>query len=152
MEQICKTTSVCSARCGVCIEAGPSPSQSSSEPQMSAWLRNVPAFSLLTLLCFHCLLRPAEARQLRWCDVETFNESLSTFHEGVYGLVNIREPKTRRMAGHAAQQHVLLECPGICQVADDQGVHCCTALRLLPTRTPSRRVASMMHVPFASSL
>ena len=26
--------------------------------------------------------------------------------------------KTRRMAGHAAQQHVLLECPGICQLVD----------------------------------
>ena len=46
----------------------------------------------------HFSLRPAEARQLRRCDV-----------------VHIREPKTRRMTGHATQQHVLLECSGICQ-------------------------------------
>ena len=43
----------------------------------SAWLHNVPELSLSTLLSFHSLLRPAEARQLRWCDVETFDRSLS---------------------------------------------------------------------------
>ena len=36
----------------------------------------------------------------------------------IYGIVHIREPKTRRMAGHAAQQHVLVECPGICQLVN----------------------------------
>ena len=34
----------------------------------------------------------------------------------VYGIVHIKEPKTCRMTGHAAQQHVLLECPGVCQL------------------------------------
>ena len=73
----------------------------------SAWLHNVAEFSLLTLLPFHCLLRPAEARQLRWCDVESFDGSVSTRYEKVFGIVRIRDPKTRRMAGHAVQQHVL---------------------------------------------
>ena len=35
------------------------------------------SLSLLTLFSFHCLLRPAEARQLRWCDVKIFDGSLS---------------------------------------------------------------------------
>ena len=38
----------------------------------SAWLHNVPELSLFTLLSFHCLLRPADARQLQSCDVEFF--------------------------------------------------------------------------------
>ena len=42
--------------------------------------------------------------------------SPSTRHEKAYGIAHIREPKTRRVTGHAAQQHVLLECPGICQL------------------------------------
>ena len=43
---------------------------------VSAWLQNVPELSLLTLVSFHCLLRPAEARQLRWCDVEILVNTL----------------------------------------------------------------------------
>ena len=76
---------------------------------MSASLHNVPELSLLALLPFHCLLHPAEARQLRRCDVKIVDGSLSTRYEKVYGIVYIRETKTRRMAGHAAQQHVFLE-------------------------------------------
>ena len=30
-----------------------------------------------TLLSFHCLMRPAEARQLRWCDVSIFDGATS---------------------------------------------------------------------------
>ena len=40
---------------------------------MSAWLQNVPELFPLTLLSRHCLLRPAEARQLRWFDVQFFD-------------------------------------------------------------------------------
>ena len=83
---------------------------------VSACLQNVQELSLLALLSFHCLLRPAEARQLRWCDVQIFDGSLSTRHEKVYGIVHTKEPKTSRMTGHAAQQHVLLDCPGVCQL------------------------------------
>ena len=111
---------------------------------MSASLHNVPELSLLTLFSFHCLLRPAEVRQLRWCDVNIVDGSLSTRHEKVFGIVHIKEPKTRRMAGHAAQQHVLLECPGICQLVrtmkssipdhrldcSNLEIHCCSTPRL----------------------
>ena len=85
---------------------------------MCAWLHNVQELSLVTVLSFHCLLRLTEARQLRWCDVKFFDGSLSTRYGKLYGIVIISEPKTRRMAGHAAQQHVLLECPGICQLVN----------------------------------
>ena len=74
---------------------------------MFAWLHSVPEVSLLTLLSFYCFLRPAEARQLRWREVKLFDGSRSTRDEKVYGIVHIRETKTRRMTGHAAQQHVL---------------------------------------------
>ena len=85
---------------------------------MSAWLHNVPELSLLTLLSFHCLLRPVEARQLRWCNVKIVDGSLSTRYENILGIAHIREPRTRRMAGHAAQQQVLLECLGMCQLVN----------------------------------
>ena len=91
-----------SARCGVCIEVGPSTGLPSFRTPVSR--------GLMTLLSFLCLLRPAKARQLRWCDGTMFDGSLSTHCEQVYGIVNIR------MAGHAPQQHVLLEYPGICQL------------------------------------
>ena len=35
-----------------------------------------------------------------------------------YGIVHIRETKTRRKTGRASQQHVLLERPGICQLVN----------------------------------
>ena len=50
--------------------------------------------------------------------METIHGSLSTRYQQVDGIVNIREPKTRRMAGRAAQQRMLLECFGICQVVN----------------------------------
>ena len=74
-------------------------------------------FSLVTLISFHCLLRPAEARQLRWCDRKKVSWIPVTTLRKVYGVVNIRETKkTRKMAGHAAEQRVLLECHGTCQL------------------------------------
>ena len=63
---------------------------------------HVPELSLLTLLSFHCLLRPAEARQLRWCGVKMFDGSLSKRYEKIDGIIHIKDPKTRRMAGEAA--------------------------------------------------
>ena len=49
----------------------------------SVWLHNFPELSLLPLVSFHCLLRAAEARHLRWCDVQTLDGSLSTRYEQV---------------------------------------------------------------------
>ena len=92
-----KTTKVCSARCDVSTGVSPSPSLPSSGRQCpfeivlsvatSAWLHDVPELALLTLLSFHCLLRLAETRQLRWRDVETFDGSLSTRYKRVSGIV-----------------------------------------------------------------
>ena len=62
-----------------------------------ARLHNVPQFSRLTLLSFHCLLRATEAKPLRWCNVRTFDVSLSTRYDKVSGIVNIS-----RMASHTA--------------------------------------------------
>ena len=45
--------------------------------------------------------------------MQTFGGYLSTRHEKVSGIVNIST-----MAGHAAQQHVLLECLGIGQMVN----------------------------------
>ena len=59
---------------------------------------------------------PSRGQAASWCDVQTFDGSLSTRYQRVHGIVHIKEPKTRRMTGHAAQQHVLLECPGTCQL------------------------------------
>ena len=78
----------------------------------SGSLHDVPELFLFTLISFHCLLRPAEARQLRSCDVETFLADPCQ-HVTNSGTINITEPKTCRMTGHAAQQHVLLECPAV---------------------------------------
>ena len=58
-------------------------------------------------------MRAAEAKHLRWCDVQTFDGPLSTRYEIVCGIVHIS-----RMAAHADQQHVLLECLGIGQTAN----------------------------------
>ena len=77
---------------------------------LASWLRDVPSLSLLTPFSFHCLLHPAEARQLRRCEVD--NGSLSTRYENVYGIVNISEPKDA--------QNLCSTCfwkrPGICQL------------------------------------
>ena len=56
---------------------------------------------------FRCWLRPAEARQLRWCDVKMLDGSLATRYEKVSGIVHITKPKTLKMEGHGAQQHCL---------------------------------------------
>ena len=114
------TAIVYAARCEVCIEIGPSPSLPSSVPHeivlnvaTSAWLHYVPE-TLLALVSFHCLLRAAETKHLRWCDVQTFDVSLPTRYEKKF----LASPTSAKMAGHASQQHVLLECPAICQLVN----------------------------------
>ena len=71
----------------------------SSTPSISPQIQATPVFVLLS---FHCLLRPAETRHLRRCDVQTFDGSPWTRYLKVYGIVNIRHPKVCRMAGHSA--------------------------------------------------
>ena len=99
---IWKTTRVCFARCGVCIEWSlaipaefrtPVSHEIVLSAAMFAWLHNVPELSLLTLLSFHCLFRPAEARQLRWCDVKIVDGSLSTRYEKFMTSCTSENPK-----------------------------------------------------------
>ena len=80
---------------------------------VTSWLLGWPVLSFLTLLSFHCLLRPAEARSLRWCDLHCFTEDENCRYPGVYGLIGIRLTKTLQMHGHAAHQHVLVESEGL---------------------------------------
>ena len=78
----------------------------------SAWLLNVAELSPLTLRSFHCLLRPAEARPLRWCDVKNVDGSLSTrYGKSQWYRQHQRTENKKRAKWQiiAAQQHVLLE-------------------------------------------
>ena len=70
----------------------------------SAWLQCPRTF----LLSFHCSLLPAEARRLPWCDIQTYWITVNTLRKSSWH----RDTETRRMANHAAQQRVLLDCPG----------------------------------------
>ena len=74
----------------------------------------VSAPECLRAFFFDALFVSLFVRQLRWCDVKMF---LMDQCQHVAEKFD-REPKTRRMTGHAAQQHVLLECPGICQLVN----------------------------------
>ena len=78
---IWKTTKEYAARCGVhqswslaipAVFSTPMSHEIVMSLATSAWLHNFPALSLLTLLSFHCLLRLAETRHFRWCEVQTF--------------------------------------------------------------------------------
>ena len=64
------------------------------------------------------------------------------------------------MASHAAQQHVLLECPGICQLVNTMKslvpdrrysnleIHCCSTLCLFPATTQQLwRLTLTLHAP-----
>ena len=50
----------------------PVPHEIALSVAVSAWLHKVPELSFLKLLSFHCLLRPAEAGQLRCWDLNMF--------------------------------------------------------------------------------
>ena len=50
-----------------------------------------------------------EARQLRWCDTNVFDESIAERYDRVHGIGHIREFKKGRDAGHATQQIFLLK-------------------------------------------
>ena len=80
---------------------------------VASWLAGWHELALLTLVSFHCLLRPAEARNLRWEDLHCFDEQQRARYPGLFGLIGVALPKTRRLAAHAWHQHVLVECPGL---------------------------------------
>ena len=58
---------------------------------------------------FHCMLRPEEARSLTWNDIVILDAAQQSRFKDTYGVVAIKEPKTRRLSSHAVSQHVLIE-------------------------------------------
>jgi hypothetical protein len=74
-----------------------------------AWVSGHYRFVVITLLAHHCLLRPEEARSIRFSDIIMFGPDDLLNFPGVFGVVAVRRPKTRRQAAHAPQQHVLIE-------------------------------------------
>ena len=66
--------------------------------------------ALITLLGHHALLRPEEARCLRVSDIVIFEAGECERFPGIFGVLKLTKPKTRRSTAHSAQQHVLLEC------------------------------------------
>ena len=65
---------------------------------------------VMVLLSFHGLLRPAEARAVKWSDIGFLDEQ-QDFYPGTYGVIGIALPKTRRMSSHAVHQYVTVESP-----------------------------------------
>jgi hypothetical protein len=74
-----------------------------------AWASNYKRCGFLFLVSFHCLLRPDEARNLRFCDFIPIDQSLRNRYPTSFGIVRIIKPKTRRLGTHAQVQHVLIE-------------------------------------------
>ena len=79
-----KTATVNAVRCEVCIIVVSSPSLPNSMPHeillsvtTSGWHHNVTELSLLAFRSCHCLVRPTEARHLRWCEVQTSDGPLA---------------------------------------------------------------------------
>lgn len=89
------------------------------------WTTGRVRFAIMTLLAHHCLLRPEEARSTLLGDIILFLDPDGPRCPGVFGLVGVRKPKTRRNPAHALEQHVLIEDPCLA-----------TGLRLLLDRVP----------------
>ena len=68
---------------------------------VASWLAGWRGLALLTLLSFHCLLRPAEARKVRWADIHISSAEQQARHPGLFGLVGIGLPKTQAMRGNS---------------------------------------------------
>ena len=101
-----KTTTMYAARCEVYNEVGFSLSLPNSVPH-----GNVLIVTTSNLLL--CLLRAAKSKHLKWCDAQVVDGHLSTRYENVSDIINIS-----RMAGHTAQQHVVLGCLEIGQMVN----------------------------------
>ena len=110
---------------------------------LRAWRRGHQRLSLLFLVAFHCLLRPGEMVELRWNDLVVWDEiEAARFHD-TCGFVRVRKPKTRRMAGHAAVQHVLLEDPGLASFL-------AWAISTVPVEQRGRRIWSQPQYKMAA--
>ena len=87
----------------------PAPLELVAAIALYAWVHHEFQFVVMCLLQFHCLLRPDEARNIWLSDIIIFLADEAARYSGVYGLVGVRKPKTRRLAAHAPTQHVLIE-------------------------------------------
>ena len=74
-----------------------------------AWVQQEIEFAVMVLMAHHCLLRPAEAQNIRVCDVVLLDREDAGRAPGVWGIVAVTAPKTRRLPSHTAVQHVLIE-------------------------------------------
>ena len=74
-----------------------------------ALLEGRPRVCILILLQFHGLLRPSEARHVRWSDIGILSGHDQQFYTGTFAVVGIAQPKTRRMSTHAMHQYVTVE-------------------------------------------
>ena len=74
-----------------------------------AWVMQDIEFAVMILMAHHCLLRPAEAQNVRVCDVVLLDPEDANRAPGVWGIVAVTAPKTRRLPSHRAVQHVLIE-------------------------------------------
>ena len=62
----------------------------------------------MTLLQFHCLHRPEEARQTRWRDLVVLTPAMRARFPGVAALAGVGKPKTRRLPTHGTRQFVII--------------------------------------------
>ena len=96
VELIRRTTMMCAPCRGLHTDVGSSFSLPSSIPHGIV-------LSVTTSDWFLCLSRAAESKHLKWCDVPILDKPLSTRYEKVSDIIYMS-----RMAGRAAQQHVLV--------------------------------------------
>ena len=74
-----------------------------------AVLEHRPRLAALVLMQFHGLLRPGEARQVRWVDLGFLHPRSHELYPDTFGVIGIVRPKTRRMSVHSVHQYVTVE-------------------------------------------
>ena len=87
----------------------PVPATAAVAVAMWAWVMQEIEFAVMSVMAHHCLLRPAEAQNVRVCDVVLLDREDANRAPGVWGVVAVTAPKTRRLPSHTAVQHVLIE-------------------------------------------
>ena len=87
----------------------PVPATAAVAVAMWAWVQQEIEFAVTVLMAHHCLLQPAEAQNIRVCDVVLLDPEDAGRAPGVWGIVAVTAPKTRRLPSHTAVQHVLIE-------------------------------------------
>ena len=68
------------------------------------------AFAAILMIVFHCMLRLAEALNLKWCDIRIFIAEDLQRYPGIFGVVAVREtekpPHGRAREGPARSHRV----------------------------------------------